>query len=237
MTTRQVDFSSAVALDLLMDKDLRSHVRFLVNLLGEVIAEQSGPEVYQVIEQLRKGFIRLRKEDDVELRQTLKDKIESLDELTLREVIRAFNLYFSLVNTAEEAYHHHNRQIQLRNGGNLWHGSFLDTLTQFKNEGVSIKQLQDLLEKLVFMPVFTAHPTESKRRTVMEILRRVFLLDEKLTEGLITPFDQQQIRNQLKRQIQLLWSTDEVRAVKPSVRDEIKNGLYYFNVTNFFIVT
>ena len=233
MTTRQVDFSSAVALDLLMDKDLRSHVRFLVNLLGEVIAEQSGPEVYQVIEQLRKGFIRLRKEDDVELRQTLKDKIESLDELTLREVIRAFNLYFSLVNTAEEAYHHHNRQIQLRNGGNLWHGSFLDTLTQFKNEGVSIKQLQDLLEKLVFMPVFTAHPTESKRRTVMEILRRVFLLDEKLTEGLITPFDQQQIRNQLKRQIQLLWSTDEVRAVKPSVRDEIKNGLYYFNVSLF----
>lgn len=233
MTTRQVDFTNVVDLELLTDKDLRAHVRFLVNLLGEVIAEQSGDEVYQAVEQLRKGFIKLRKEDDAELRQTLKDKIESLDEFTLREVIRAFNLYFSLVNTAEEAYHHHNRQIQLRNGGNLWHGSFLDTLTQFKNEGVSLEQLQQLLGKLVYMPVFTAHPTESKRRTVMEMLRRVFLLDEKLTDGLLTEFDQQQIRAQLKRQIQLLWSTDEVRAVKPSVRDEIKNGLYYFNVSLF----
>ncbi len=233
MTTKQVDLTNVVELELLTDKDLRAHVRFLVNLLGEVIAEQSGQEVYQAVEQLRKGFIRLRKEEDPELRQSLKDKIESLDELTLREVIRAFNLYFSLVNTAEEAYHHHNRQIQLRNGGNLWHGSFLDTLTQFKNEGVSVDQLQALLEKLVFMPVFTAHPTESKRRTVMEMLRRVFLLDEKLTAGLLTPFDQQQIRTDLKRQIQLLWSTDEVRAVKPSVRDEIKNGLYYFNVSLF----
>lgn len=233
MTTRQVDFSNISTLEMLIDKDLRAHVRFLVNLLGEVIAEQSGDEVYQTVEQLRKGFIRLRKEDDAELRQSLKDKIQSLDELTLREVIRAFNLYFSLVNTAEEAYHHHNRQIQLRNGGNLWHGSFLDTLTQFKNEGVSVEQLRGLLEKLVFMPVFTAHPTESKRRTVMEILRRVFLLDEKLTEGLLTEFDQQQIRAELKRQIQLLWVTDEVRAVKPTVRDEIKNGLYYFNVSLF----
>ncbi|HCD04785.1 MAG TPA: phosphoenolpyruvate carboxylase, partial [Methylophaga sp.] len=125
MTTKQVDLTNVAELELLTDKDLRAHVRFLVNLLGEVIAEQSGTTVYQTVEQLRKGFIRLRKEEDPELRQSLKDKIESLDELTLREVIRAFNLYFSLVNTAEEAYHHHNRQIQLRNGGNLWHGSFL----------------------------------------------------------------------------------------------------------------
>lgn len=175
----------------------------------------------------------MRKEDDAELRQTLKDKIASLDELTLREVIRAFNLYFSLVNTAEEAYHRHNRQIQLRNGGSLWHGSFMDTLTQLKHEGMSLDQLQELLGKLVYMPVFTAHPTESKRRTVMEVLRRAFLLDEALTEGLLTAFEQQQIRAQLKRQIQLLWSTDEVRAVKPSLRDEVKNGLYYFNVSLF----
>ncbi|MEX0614300.1 MAG: phosphoenolpyruvate carboxylase, partial [Methylophaga sp.] len=229
----EAQFAQLQALSLLEDKDLRSHVRFLVDLLGEVIAERSGDNVYQAVELLRKGFIRLRKQDDPLLRNQLMAQIGELDAQTLGEVIRAFNLYFSLVNTAEEAYHHHNRLIQLRNGGNLWHGSYLDTLTQLKQEGVTLNQLKSLLGKLVYMPVFTAHPTESKRRTVMEILRRVFLLDEQLTNRPLTAFDEQQIRRQLKQQIQLLWATDEVRAIKPSVRDEVKNGLYYFNVSLF----
>jgi len=229
----ETQFAQLQALSLLEDKDLRSHVRFLVDLLGEVIAERSGDSVYQAVELLRKGFIRLRKQDDPLLRNQLMAQIGELDPQTLGEVIRAFNLYFSLVNTAEEAYHHHNRLIQLRNGGNLWHGSYLDTLTQLKQEGVTLNQLKSLLGKLIYMPVFTAHPTESKRRTVMEILRRVFLLDEQLTNRPLTVFDEQQIRRQLKQQIQLLWATDEVRAIKPSVRDEVKNGLYYFNVSLF----
>lgn len=226
-------FAQIESLALLTDKDLRTHVRFLGDVLGEVIAEHSGEAIYQTIERLRKGFIRLRKHEDPQLRGELVTLINALDELSLREVTRAFNLYFSLVNTAEEVYHHHNRMLMLRNGKQLWHGSHLHTLTQLKHEGVSYSQLQSILQQMVFMPVFTAHPTESKRRTLMEVLRRIFLLDEKLTETTLTPYDEQQIRLQLKRQIQLLWSTDEVRAVKPSVRDEIKNGLYYFNVSLF----
>ncbi|MCX4188704.1 phosphoenolpyruvate carboxylase [Methylophaga sp. OBS3] len=229
----ETQFSQLEALPLLDDKDLRRHVRFLVDLLGEVIAERSGDTVYQAVEQLRKGFIRLRKNDDPLLRNQLMAQIGDLDAHTLGEVVRAFNLYFSLVNTAEEAYHYHNRQLQLRNGGNLWHGSYLDTLTQLKQEGVTLAQLKGLLGKLVYMPVFTAHPTESKRRTVMEVLRRVFLFDEQLNHKPLTGFDEQRIRRELKQQIQLLWATDEVRAVKPTVRDEVKNGLYYFNVSLF----
>ena len=229
----ETQFAQLEALRLLDDKDLRQHVRFLVDLLGEVINERSGETVFQAVEQLRKGFIRLRKQDDPLLRNQLMAQIGELDPATLREVIRAFNLYFSLVNTAEEAYHHHNRLLQQRNCRSLWHGSYLDTLTQLKQDGVTLSQLKSLLSKLVYMPVFTAHPTESKRRTVMEILRRVFLLDEQLTNHSLTVFDEQQIRRQLKQQIELLWATDEVRAIKPSVRDEVKNGLYYFNVSLF----
>lgn len=229
----ETQFAQLEALPLLDDKDLRRHVRFLVDLLGEVIAERSGDTVYQAVEQLRKGFIRLRKNDDPLLRNQLMAQIGDLDAHTLGEVVRAFNLYFSLVNTAEEAYHYHNRLLQLRNGGNLWHGSYLDTLTQLKQEGVTLAQLKGLLGKLVYMPVFTAHPTESKRRTVMEVLRRVFLFDEQLNHKPLTGFDEQRIRRELKQQIQLLWATDEVRAVKPTVRDEVKNGLYYFNVSLF----
>jgi len=218
---------------LLTDTDLRRHVRLFGVLLGEVIQAQCPPQVFEAVELLRKGFISLRKNDDAELRQRLMTKIAELDEDLLSDVIRAFNLYFSLVNTAEEAHQHHNRMIQLRNNDKLWRGSFNDTLEQFKNEGVTLPQLQELLDKLNYIPVFTAHPTESKRRAVMEGLRRIFLLDEQLVNIPLTPYDKKQLRAKLKTQIQILWSTDEVRAIKPSVRDEVKNGLFYFNISLF----
>jgi len=233
MTDYQPVLSTVEKLSLLSDKELRQHVRFLGHILGEVIDERAGREVFETVERLRQGFITLRKDDNAALRTELLSFLNTLDATTLKEVIRAFSLYFSLLNTAEEAFNYHNRMIQLRNGGELWNGSYLDTLTQLKQEGVSLKQLQHLLDEMVYMPVFTAHPTESKRRTLMEILRRIFLLDEKLTNDPLTPFDEERTRKEIKKQVQLLWSTDEVRAIKPTVRDEIKNGLYYFNVSLF----
>lgn len=233
MTDYQPVLSTVEKLSLLSDKELRQHVRFLGHILGEVIDERAGREVFETVERLRQGFITLRKDDSAPLRTELLSFLNTLDATTLKEVIRAFSLYFSLLNTAEEAFNYHNRMIQLRNGGELWNGSYLDTLTQLKQEGVSLTQLQHLLDEMVYMPVFTAHPTESKRRTLMEILRRIFLLDEKLTNDPLTPFDEERTRKEIKKQVQLLWSTDEVRAIKPTVRDEIKNGLYYFNVSLF----
>jgi phosphoenolpyruvate carboxylase len=233
MTDYQPVLSAVEKLSLLGDKDLRQHVRFLGHILGEVLEERAGRAVFDTVERLRKGFIQLRKENNAELRTELLSFLNTLDENTLREVTRAFSMYFSLLNTAEEAFNYHNRTIQLRNGGDLWEGSYLDTLNQFKAAGVTLEQLQPLLDSLVYMPVFTAHPTESKRRTVMEILRRIFLLDERLTNEPLTAFDEERTRSEIKKQVQLLWSTDEVRALKPTVRDEIKNGLYYFNVSLF----
>lgn len=233
MTDYQPVLSTVEKLSLLSDKELRQHVRFLGHILGEVIDERAGREVFETVERLRQGFLNLRKDDNAALRTELLSFLNTLDATTLKEVIRAFSLYFSLLNTAEEAFNYHNRMIQLRNGGELWNGSYLDTLKQLKKDGVSLNQLQHLLDELVYMPVFTAHPTESKRRTLMEILRRIFLLDEKLTNDPLTPFDEERTRKEIKTQVQLLWSTDEVRAIKPTVRDEIKNGLYYFNVSLF----
>ncbi|WP_438970006.1 phosphoenolpyruvate carboxylase [Methylophaga sp.] len=233
MTDYQPVLSTVENLSLLSDKELRQHVRFLGYILGEVIDERAGRQVFETVERLRQGFIKLRKDNNAALRTELLSFLNTLDENTLKEVIRAFSLYFSLLNTAEEAFNYHNRMIQLRNGGELWKGSYLDTLSQLKQEGVTLDQLQLLLDELVYMPVFTAHPTESKRRTLMEILRRIFLLDEQLTNDPLTPFDEERTRKEIKKQVQLLWYTDEVRAIKPTVRDEIKNGLYYFNVSLF----
>ncbi|HDZ16415.1 MAG TPA: phosphoenolpyruvate carboxylase, partial [Methylophaga aminisulfidivorans] len=233
MTDYQSVLNTVENLSLLGDKELRQHVRFLGHILGEVIDERAGREVYEAVERLRQGFITLRKDDNALLRTELLSYLNTLEPSLLREIIRAFNLYFSLVNTAEEAFNYHNRLVQLKNGRDLWHGSYLDTLTQFKQEGVNLEQLQQMMDTMVYMPVFTAHPTESKRRTLMEILRRIFLLDEQLTNEPLTAFEEQRTRTEIKKHVKLLWSTDEVRAIKPTVRDEIKNGLYYFNVSLF----
>ena len=218
---------------LLTDDDLRRHVRLIGEILGEIIQSHASVDVFNAVEKFRKGYISLRKQDDEALRAQLLNDMADMDEQTLNDLIRAFSLYFSLINTVEEAHQHHNRMIQIRNNNGLWPGSFSTILQEFKDDGMGLDEVQDLLNQLQYIPVFTAHPTESKRRTVMEGLRRIFILDEVMAERHLTADDEVRVRQKLKTQIQILWGTDEVRSTKPTVRDEIKNGLFYFQISLF----
>ncbi|MDT8282861.1 MAG: phosphoenolpyruvate carboxylase, partial [Gammaproteobacteria bacterium] len=159
--------------------------------------------------------------------------IESLDEDTLTQVVRAFSTYFSLVNVAEEASQLQLRRRQIRNGDELWIGSFDSALRSFIDMGMSAERLQTLLDRLTYIPVITAHPTEAKRRSILYALRRIFLTNEKLNDTRLGKIQRQQVIDELEVQIQILWRTDEVRENRPQVRDEIKNGLYYFKESLF----
>ncbi|MGM0595059.1 MAG: phosphoenolpyruvate carboxylase, partial [Pseudomonadota bacterium] len=215
------------------DKTLRARVKLFGNLLGEVLHEQAGSDVLDAVETLRKGYINLRKKDNPSKRRKLAKFIEGLDADTLVHVVRAYSIYFSLVNIAEEAYQHRQRRLQIRSGGPLWTGSFDSVIREFHKEGVSLDELSGVLGQLVYTPVFTAHPTEAKRRTVMENLRRIFVTSEQLNDPRLGKEERQLIIDQLRTDIQILWKTDEVRAQKPEVRDEIKNGLFYFRESLF----
>ncbi|MDX1696901.1 MAG: phosphoenolpyruvate carboxylase, partial [Thiohalobacterales bacterium] len=94
-------------------------------------------------------------------------------------------------------------------------------------------EIQKLLDQLLYLPVFTAHPTEATRRTLMHALRRIFLISEKLDDTRLGMEERNEIKADIKQQIQVLWKTDEVRAYKPTVEDEIRNGLYYFRESLF----
>jgi len=217
------------------DKQLRARVKLLGNLLGKVIESQEGKTTYDAVEKLRKGYLQLQKEEDPILRAELTDFIEAQSAEELSPIIRAFNLYFSLVNLAEEEHQYHERQSQLKSDGPLWMGSVLNTVGEFKEQGLDAIQVQALLNKLHYIPVFTAHPTESKRRSVMDNLRRIFLdigiLNEADTYN--NDYAKESIYQQLESQIQVLWQTDEVRRQKPTVEDEIRNGIYYFRKSLF----
>ena len=215
------------------DKTLRARVKLFGNILGQVLEAQAGTRVLEAVETLRKGYISLRKRENGKKRLKLAKFIEGLDADTLVHVVRAFSIYFSLVNIAEESYMHRQRRRQVRSGGPLWTGSFDSVLREFNRDGVSLEELQSVLDRLAYMPVFTAHPTEAKRRTVLENLRRIFVTSEKLNDPRLGKEEKASIIHQLETDIQILWKTDEVRTQKPEVRDEVKNGLFYYRESLF----
>lgn len=215
------------------DKALRTRVKLFGNLLGNVLQQQAGSDVLEAVETLRKGYISLRKKESIFKRRRLNNMMEKLDAETLNHVIRAFSIYFSLVDIAEEAFQHRQRRQILRGGGPLWQGSFDDAFRQFKDDGITIEQIKDLIGQVSYSPVFTAHPTESKRRTILENLRRIFVVSEELNNPVLGKEEMQRIEKRIESEIHILWRTDEVRSNKPEVRDEIKSALYYYRKSLF----
>ncbi len=215
------------------DKPLRARVKLLGTLLGNILRTQEGGHLLASVEALRKGYISLRREDDPRKRARMARLIRSLDPDTLSKVVRAFAIYFSLVNIAEEDYQHQCRRKLERRSRKPWRGSFEETLAEMAQAGYDAERVQTLLDQLLYMPVITAHPTESKRLTVMENLRRIFDQNARLDDTRLTKAERQEITQALQDQIQILWKTDEVRAQKPRVNDEIRQGLYYFHESLF----
>lgn len=222
--------------DIPQDQALERDIQLFTALLGEVLREHSRKRVLVIVERLRDEFMQLRERDDPLLREKLMTRIHSFDPQTLSEVIRAFTIYFGLVNTAEELNAHLVRMDRIADGERLWIGSFDDTLRQLQADGVSAAQVQTLLDNLLYLPVFTAHPTEAKRRTISETFRRIFLIGQDLRRQKLNDEEIEEKLQELLTQIQILWKTDEVRVHKPQVIDEIRQGLYFFRESLFVAV-
>ncbi|MDJ0739655.1 MAG: phosphoenolpyruvate carboxylase [Gammaproteobacteria bacterium] len=215
------------------DKALRGRVKLLGQLLGDVISRQAGADVLRTVERLRKGFIQLQNKPDAIRLGRLKKLIASLSPDALRPVIRAFSIYFQLVNTAEESFQHRQRRRVAAKGGALWKGSFDACLRDLRRWGVTPDELQDLFEDVRYMPVFTAHPTESKRRSIQLQLRRIFESNDAL-DAPPSYMDHEEIHTRdLHTHIQTLWKTDEVRPSRPDVRHEIRMGMHHFKGSLF----
>jgi phosphoenolpyruvate carboxylase len=205
----------------------------LESILGRVLKKHARKRILVLVERLRQGFTALREQEDEELRSKLLNQIDSLDAETLSDVIRAFTLYFGLVNIADEVAGHQKRRTQVIRGGPLWRGSFDDALRQLKERGIGLQQLQQLLGQLNYMPVFTAHPTEAKRRSVLNGLRQLFLMVNRLQSTKLSQEESEELSNAIEAQVQILWKTDEVRMHKPQVLDEVNQGLYFFQNSLF----
>ena len=207
------------------DKALRSLVRTLGEILGNVVKDNVGVDVFDAVEVLRNGYIDLHQNPDDENANKLQAFMSTLEVCTLTNVIRAFNSYFTLINIAEELYQHIDRRQKVKQGGTLWRGSFDQAIRDVSQN--SDAKITELIKEFEYRPVLTAHPTEIKRRTVLELSRKIFIQAEQLVQTKDNPEKQNEHLRALHDLIVILWKTDEVRISKLSVEGEVKNGLYY----------
>ncbi|MGP5645751.1 phosphoenolpyruvate carboxylase [Psychrobacter celer] len=219
---------------MLLDNDvLRARIRLLGSFLGEAISRQSGQQTLDTIETLRQGFIQERREHNDGQKQQLIELIASLDNQTLKNVIRAFSIYFFLANLTEENYLREQRRVMRAESNQSWEGSFRRTLSECRERQIEPEQIKELIDQLKFIPVFTAHPTEARRRTTMNILQTLYEHTDAM--GIYPEGSRafEQAKQKTAETIDLLWSSDEVRTRKPLVYDEINNGLHYFDASLF----
>jgi phosphoenolpyruvate carboxylase len=215
------------------DRSLRSRVKLIGRLLGDVVRSQAGENIYRIVERLRKGYVALRLRDDSDKRKRMQKLVCQLTADELTHVIRAFNLYFQLVNIVEESFHHRQRRRIAAKGKEMWKGSFEHLIKDFRTHEMSQNEVLSILSQSTYIPVFTAHPTEAKRRVTMGLLNHIYETTKKL--DLPAEFiDQKKIlERELRTTIQTLWKTEEMRAERPEVVMEIQNGLYYFRTSLF----
>ncbi len=211
------------------DHDLLSaNIRVLGDALGRVITSQQGPETFALVEQVR----RVAKEARSTAQQiNPQELIAHLNLPELNSLVKAFTLYFGLVNLAEGVERLRAlRARDIRNAPAPRPESIADAIELLKRHGVTASAIQAWLNHALIMPVLTAHPTESRRRTILIKLRRIFdtLVDLTFGERLLLPADRQAAITRIEREIVGLWQSDDVRNRRPSVLDEVENGLFYF---------
>ncbi|HVU46681.1 MAG TPA: phosphoenolpyruvate carboxylase [Terracidiphilus sp.] len=225
----------------LKEAPLRRDVRSLGMLLGEVLREQSGEELFDQVEALRQGTIRRRDAeahgDTQEAARHAAAALELVHALPVERatlLTRAFAFYFELINLAE-TNHRKRRRVALRLGGQAGRqrGSLEGTLCEMRRVGIGAEEALDWLRRVLVVPVFTAHPTEAARRTVMFKRRRIGEFLEELDRIPVPQQELARLEQLLLAEITSLWQTDEVRSRRPTVYDEIKMGLDYYDVSIF----
>jgi len=218
------------------DPKLVEQVTFLISTLDKVVQADGQAQVVEAALLLQNGFEQLRNKEDPRKRADLLRYIEKMEEPLMTAVIRIFYLYSSLLNVADEAHSHRRRREEVwasRNARPLWPASFDHTLRLFKEANVGAEDLQALLNRIEYNPVFTAHPTEARRREVLTCLHRIFLLCSNREDPRLSPAQKVEVEAEVEAEIEILWRTDEMRTKKPTVLEEIITGLDYFRFSLF----
>ncbi|GAB5097497.1 phosphoenolpyruvate carboxylase [Caballeronia sp. HLA56] len=233
--TEQTEVSSS---DLRDDKDrpLAEDIRFLGRLLGEVLREQEGDTVFDVVEAIRQSAVKFRREDNADASQALESKLQSLSPEQTVSVVRAFSHFSHLANIAEDRHHNRRRRVHELAGSIAQPGTVAFALERMRDgTHAAPERLEKFFGDALIMPVLTAHPTEVSRKSILdaqhEIARLLAERDQPLTA-------REHARNEeaLRARVTSLWQTRMLRDTRLSVADEIENALSFYRATFLEVV-
>jgi len=217
------------------DLALSEDIRLLGRVLGDTIRAQAGGNVFDLVERIRRTAVHYRRDHDVASRKELERTIRGLDQGQATNVVRAFTYFHHLANVAEDFHRSRDQPVAARRARAPIEGSVALALDRLRAAGVPARRIVSFFERAKVEPVLTAHPTEVQRKSTLERHRAVGALlaaRERARADELPP----ELDRALRREVLILWKTSELRAAKPTVADEIENGLAYFDSTFFDVI-
>jgi phosphoenolpyruvate carboxylase len=217
---------------------LSKQVNLLGTLLGHAIRELAGEEIFNLTESFR---LRLKESYEPNKEHLRQEVIEDMKKLNNREIdwlLRSFTSFFHLINKAEQQEIiriNRSREKSLKRG-DARPDSILESIYYIKELGFTLDEADSLINSLDIQPTLTAHPTEARRRSILYIQKQIADSLAQLSLGDLTKIEEQNVITSIYNYIVLLLNTDDVRSTKITVRDEVKNGLYFFISTIWELV-
>ena len=215
---------------------LREDVHALGALVGEILREQGGPELLELVEKDRVAAIG-RREGDEKAALDLALRVKGRPPALARDLVRAFSTWFLMVNLAEKIHRiRRRRQYFVEDSERPQPGGVEDALRKLKESGLDLAGVLDLLAALRIEPVFTAHPTESTRRTILHIQQRVARLMLNRLDTSLTPQESRSVWGRIRTEITAAWQTEDHPRERLTVADEREHVLFYLLETLYRVV-
>jgi len=210
---------------------LKKDVRFLTTLLGDVIREREGDKLFQKIESIRNLAKNVRRESTSEWIAEQRRLVRSFTPEEAFKVARAFTIHFQLVNIAEEMHRVRRLREYAKDPSRPPEMSLRKLFQDLKKEGLTAAEVRQFFSRMEVELVLTAHPTEAKRRTVLDHLLRIAGQLPLFGDSDLTVRENDEICENIKESLEILWQTAEIRQRKVEVIDEVSQTLFYFQRT------
>ena len=213
---------------------MREDIRLLGAILGDTVREQNGEEVFDLVERARVESFRVRR-SEID-RAELARMFDGIDIHHAIPVIRAFTHFALLANVAEDIHRERRRAVHVAAGEAPQNSSLAATYLKLDSADLDAATVADALTGALVSPVITAHPTETRRRTVFDTQHRITELMRLRLHGQSQTEDGRDINRELRRHILTLWQTALIRLSRLKIQDEIETGLRYYQAALFEVI-
>jgi len=213
---------------------MREDIRLLGAILGDTVREQNGEEVFDLVERARVESFRVRR-SEID-RTELARMFDGIDIHQAIPVIRAFSHFALLANVAEDIHRERRRAVHVAAGEPPQDSSLAATYLKLDSAELDSTTVADALTGALVSPVITAHPTETRRRTVFDTQHRITELMRLRMHGHTRTEDGRDVNRELRRHILTLWQTALIRLSRLKIQDEIETGLRYYQAAFFEVI-